>query len=313
MRGRVRRLRAGLVTPRPGGSGAPPARHYDRAARCSLDWDRPKPGNARRSHVPGSAGLELSARPSRRAREPQNSPDCASLSGWSAGRRGDPRKRIVHKRIGCAWRRSVPLAFISEELNQPRALWVCPIRAGKKRAAPRPRNRGIAKTLHARISRREKENLCPQNKSAPNANGPTRIISAPHLEKQVRARRAVCSLLSFWQACGHKCCLRARACARETNDCFARFWPLLPELTKISIHAGIEAKAAGLPPPEIEAAIERAQARWRHTQAPPQTAAETPSPAPEAKSPAPQPVEVAAAPPPRIAAPARPGPRVRVL
>ena len=63
MRGRVRRLRAGLVTPRPGGSGTPPARHYDRAARCSLDWDRPKPGNARRSHVPGSAGLELSARP----------------------------------------------------------------------------------------------------------------------------------------------------------------------------------------------------------------------------------------------------------
>src|SRR6185312_2935332 len=37
----MRRLRAGLVPPLPGGPGAPPARHYDRAARSSLDWDWP--------------------------------------------------------------------------------------------------------------------------------------------------------------------------------------------------------------------------------------------------------------------------------
>jgi hypothetical protein len=137
------------------------------------------------------------------------------------------------------------------------------------------------------------------------------------LDAQLRARRAVCSLLSFWRSCGHKCCLRARACARATNDCFARFWPLLPELTKISIHAGIAAKAAGLSPPAIEAAIARAQARWRHTQTPTETpadaATEAMSPAPETPSPAPQPDEAAVAPPPRLAAPAPLGPRVRML
>jgi hypothetical protein len=42
-RGRsMRRPRAGFVPPHPGGSGAPPGRHYDRSARSSLDWDRPR-------------------------------------------------------------------------------------------------------------------------------------------------------------------------------------------------------------------------------------------------------------------------------
>ncbi len=94
---KVRCLRAGVVTSLPGGSGAPPVRHYDRAARCSLGWDRPKPGNARRSQVPGSAGLELSSRRKPRARAAKISPDCASLSGWSAGRRGDPARDRPHK------------------------------------------------------------------------------------------------------------------------------------------------------------------------------------------------------------------------
>jgi hypothetical protein len=40
--GWVRRLRAGLVTSLPGGSGNPLGRHYDRSARTSLDWDRLK-------------------------------------------------------------------------------------------------------------------------------------------------------------------------------------------------------------------------------------------------------------------------------
>jgi hypothetical protein len=123
-----------------------------------------------------------------------------------------------------------------------------------------------------------------------------------HLEEQVQARRALCSLFLFWRACGHKRCLRARACARETNDCFGRFWPLVPEQTKISIRAGMEASAAGHSEPEIAAAIARAQARWRDTQLPPVT-----------NSPAPQSVEVAVPPPRRIAAPARANPRVRML
>jgi hypothetical protein len=123
-----------------------------------------------------------------------------------------------------------------------------------------------------------------------------------HLEEQVRARRAVCSLLFFWRACGHKRCLRARACARESNDCFRRFWPLVPEQLKISLRAGLEANAAGRSKPEIAAAIARAQARWRATQAPPAT-----------ENSVPQSVEAAAAPPRRVAAPARSGPRIRML
>jgi hypothetical protein len=123
-----------------------------------------------------------------------------------------------------------------------------------------------------------------------------------HLEEQVRARRALCSLFLFWRACGHKRCLRARACALESNDCFRRFWPLVPEQTKISLRAGVEASAAGRSKPEIAAAIARAQARWRATQPPP-----------EAPSATPQAVEAAAAPPRRIAAPARSGPRIRML
>src|SRR6185312_10989226 len=45
--------------PAPGRLRDPTGRHYDRSARCSLDWDRPKPGNARRGRVAGSADLEL--------------------------------------------------------------------------------------------------------------------------------------------------------------------------------------------------------------------------------------------------------------
>jgi hypothetical protein len=126
----------------------------------------------------------------------------------------------------------------------------------------------------------------------------------PQQEARVRARRAVCSLLSFWQACGHKECRRARACERATNDCFALFWPLVPEQMKISIRAGMDAKAAGLPQPEVAAAIARAQARWRHTQTP-QNPGDAANAAP--------PVADAAAAPDRAAPPADASPRVRVL
>ncbi len=108
MRGRVRRLRAGLVTPRPGGSGAPPARHYDRAARCSLDWDRPKPGNARRSRVPGSAGLELSV---------VAKPPGQSRNGAPAGA-AIPAKGIVHKGL---------VALTGAPSPSLRARWVAPV------------------------------------------------------------------------------------------------------------------------------------------------------------------------------------------
>jgi len=45
-----------------GGSGAPPGRHYDRSARSSLDWDRPKAANGRLRPRPRKRGLELSGK-----------------------------------------------------------------------------------------------------------------------------------------------------------------------------------------------------------------------------------------------------------
>jgi hypothetical protein len=99
----------------------------------------------------------------------------------------------------------------------------------------------------------------------------------------------VCSAFGFWKFCGHKSCLRAQACARPTNDCYQAFWPLVPYEFKVTLHAAVEAAGAGLSEPEIAAAIERARARYRATQAPAE-----PEPRP-------------------IAAPAQPTPRVRVL
>jgi len=72
----------------------------------------------------------------------------------------------------------------------------------------------------------------------------------------------------FWKACGHKKCLRARACVVDGKDCFDRFWPLLPEEIKISIRIEIKAAKVRLSPAETMADIERELARWRATMAP---------------------------------------------
>ncbi len=119
-------------------------------------------------------------------------------------------------------------------------------------------------------------------------------------DEQVRVRRKLCSALRFWMVCGHKPCSRTRACALASNDCFERFWPLVPEQTKICIRAGMEAGAGGGSRADIAAAITRALARWRETQALPVASGSTP-----------QPAEVAPAS--RIAAPMRATPRARVL
>lgn len=88
----------------------------------------------------------------------------------------------------------------------------------------------------------------------------------PHLEAQVLVRRKLCTFLRFWRVCSHKKCLRARACALASNECFGRLWPLVPEHTKIFIRATIEAQAAGCSPLETTAAVTRSLKRWRETQ-----------------------------------------------
>ena len=118
----------------------------------------------------------------------------------------------------------------------------------------------------------------PAKRKPRKRNRPDPNFYKASLAKQTLARRAVCSALGFWRYCGHKPCLRTKACALETNDCFGLLWPQVPQRLKIAIHAGIEAKVAGLPPPEIKAAIARAEKRWDDTQAP--FVAETPAPEP---------------------------------
>src|SRR5665213_2030926 len=112
-------------------------------------------------------------------------------------------------------------------------------------------------------------------------------------------------MLRCWLVCGHKHCQRTRACALASNDCFDRFWPLVPEQVKLCIRTGMEAGAAGCSRPEIVAAIMREQARWRDIQSPPETASLAPKAA--------QVAEAASVPPLRVAAPARATPRARVL
>jgi hypothetical protein len=105
------RLRAGLVTPLPGGLGPPSAPttrgrlNWLDAARTKAGESLPDRGPSRAPSAPGSYG------PGDRNRR-QISPDCASLSGWSAERRPHlPKRRCGTKDTGSASRRSTPSIF----------------------------------------------------------------------------------------------------------------------------------------------------------------------------------------------------------
>ena len=74
-RDRMRRLRAGFVTPHSGGSGTPVGRHQDRSAGSLLDWDR-TPMSTSQETRPGAEPPT----PCGAWREPR----------WSARRRASP-------------------------------------------------------------------------------------------------------------------------------------------------------------------------------------------------------------------------------
>lgn len=122
--------------------------------------------------------------------------------------------------------------------------------------------------------------------------------------QDVAARRRLNSRMMFWKACGHKTCLRARACVDDCNDCSRRLWPLVPEPMKIGIRALVKAREARLSDDETKAAIVRDVARWREMmarQTAPQAAARATA------QPAPPSLPIVRA------APRAPGPRVSVL
>ena len=124
----------------------------------------------------------------------------------------------------------------------------------------------LQKSEFQKSERQKTERQKPAKQKSAKRQSPDPDVYRTQLAEQVMARRALCSVLYFWQFCGHKPCLRTHACALASNECFSRFWPLVPAETKIWIFAGMEAKAEGRSASEIEAAIENALARWRKTQ-----------------------------------------------
>jgi hypothetical protein len=124
-------------------------------------------------------------------------------------------------------------------------------------------------------------------------------------EEKAAGQRDLCSHLLFWKFCGHKKCLRVRACAVDCKECFDRFWPLVPEELKISIRTMAKAQQARLSPDETAAEIERELARWRATMAPRDVPQTLPEPAPQ--------VPTIARAVPRAPNPHVPSPRLRVL
>ncbi len=76
-------------------------------------------------------------------------------------------------------------------------------------------------------------------------------------------KRVFCTALNFWTACERKGCRRARACAGDGEACFARFWPHVPEETKLRLRAGAAARGEGLPLSAVAERIEAEVERFR--------------------------------------------------
>jgi hypothetical protein len=125
-----------------------------------------------------------------------------------------------------------------------------------------------------------------------------RRIHRVHEDDRISARRKLCTALGFWQVCGHTPCQRGHSCSHPDNECHGRFWPMVPGSIKHMLHAGIEARAAGLSEADAVAAMDDALKRYEEAEA---------WQAERAKQAAPP------VPPRPVAAPAPVTPRIRVL
>jgi hypothetical protein len=135
----MRRLRAGLVTPLPGGLGPPSVptkgdcpsvgwtRRGRRAAKAArIGSSQKPPGSAPGSYGPGDRNRR------------QISPDCASLSGWSAERRPHPSKEDAARlKTGAPLGAPPPRSFEGHDQG--------PALAGRKSAYPGPQRIRAAK------------------------------------------------------------------------------------------------------------------------------------------------------------------------
>lgn len=78
--------------------------------------------------------------------------------------------------------------------------------------------------------------------------------------------RALCRALEFWRVCGKPVCRRALDCMGDAEACFRRFWPEIPERTKVWIRAAIAARAGGMGNKAAALAADAEVARWHELQ-----------------------------------------------
>ena len=118
----MRRPRAGFVTPHSGGSGAPPAAHYEAAARSSLDGgpeSRCDKAAARLTREGRRQGIraETNRKPLKRGpgdRKAANGAPEGVVRRSQGAHRASPARNCK-----CAIRRSIPLAFAGGTAPEP--------------------------------------------------------------------------------------------------------------------------------------------------------------------------------------------------
>ena len=114
----MRRLRAGLVTPSPGGLG-PPSAPNTRGRLHWLDAARTKAGESLPDRGAQQGLVRARKLRPRGQKSRQISPDCASLSGWSAERRPHLPQEGAARRIPAAPNGAPPPRFFEGNKKGP--------------------------------------------------------------------------------------------------------------------------------------------------------------------------------------------------
>jgi hypothetical protein len=77
------------------------------------------------------------------------------------------------------------------------------------------------------------------------AVAPQALTSETLTPEQVAMRRKFCDWLALWRHCVDPACRRAHRCARDPTPCFAQFWTICPESTRVWVVAGMCAVEGG--------------------------------------------------------------------
>ena len=82
-------------------------------------------------------------------------------------------------------------------------------------------------------------------------------------------RRKINTHFLFWTECEHRACGRARGCAGgDPDDCFKRWWPVVPEELKVEFRACVTGMGAkGMSYEEAVVYAQAEVARWKEDEA----------------------------------------------